>query len=589
MSLARCKENFVALLEAADNRVIALSGKWGTGKSYLWTEVQRASTDEKVKDAVYVSLFGLARIADLKFKVVQGVLTKLKAGSSVADTIRRGYDATKKVLKGFHGGFSALDELELIAAPWLLKDRFIVIDDIERKHQNLSIDEILGFIDECVQNHGCRILLILNSDQLTDQKLWELLREKVIDQELRLDTSPSEAFDIAAKLTATPYATQIKPAVEACQITNIRIMRKIIRVVNRLLADRGQLPPDVLTRVIPSATLLSAIYYKGLEEGPNFDFVLGTAPLEHRMLAHDRKKLGEEETPEDKARERWLLLLDKLGILGTDEFEILVVDYLKSGLIEGAAVGRIIDRYLAEGRELAARERVKKFRERSIWHPEVTEAELLEELRGMLPDVGLLDMYSVTHLHSEAMSLAESGDLGQKLVDGWLGAFRRRYPAGQEPDLDLDANYFRRPLHPDIAAELQTMLARKQAGATLLEVCRTVRDDHGWGSRETMFMKSVSAADYEAAILATTGADLKLLLLQSLDFLRNPGVYDSHFGGARQSFLEACRRIVAREQDSRRAKLIVNIFRDAGIEAQLTPAEETSPAAADGVVEGVQQ
>src|SRR5581483_11388154 len=117
-----CKENFTALLGDADNHVIALSGKWGTGKSYLWKEVQGASEDGKVKDAVYVSLFGLARIADLKLKVVQGVLPKLKAGGAVTETIRRGFDATKKVLKGFHGGFSALDELELIAAPWLLKD-----------------------------------------------------------------------------------------------------------------------------------------------------------------------------------------------------------------------------------------------------------------------------------------------------------------------------------------------------------------------------------------------------------------------------------------------------------------------------------
>ncbi|SEP48778.1 hypothetical protein SAMN02990966_07123 [Rhodospirillales bacterium URHD0017] len=580
MTLAKCKENFIALLDEPDNHVIALSGRWGTGKSYLWREVQEASADEKVKDAVYVSLFGLARIADLKFKVVQGVLPKLKAGGALAETITKGYVGAKRVLKSFHAGFSAIDELELIAVPWLLKDRFIAIDDIERKHQNLSIDEILGFIDDSVQNHGCRILLILNSDQLEDKKLWELLREKVIDQELRLDTSLSEAFDIAARLTSTAYAAQIKPAVEACHITNIRIVRKIIRVVNRLLADRGQLPSDVLTRVIPSATLLSAIYYKGLEDGPTFDFVLDSQPFAQRMLAEERKKLGEEETPEDKARERWLLLLDKLEILGTDEFEILVVDYLKSGLIEGAAVGRIIARYLAEDRELATRTRAKKFWERSIWHPEVTETELLEELRGMLPDVGLLDMYTVTSLHDQAMSLEAGGDLGQKLVDGWMAAFRKRHPAGQEPDLDLNFNHFGRPLHPDIAAEMQAMLARKQSGATLLEVCRTVRDGHGWGRRERTFMQSVSPADYETTIIATTGSDLKLLLLQSMDFLKNTNLYGTDFGGSGQSFLEACRRIVAREQGSRIAKLIYNVFRDAGIETQLTPADDTSPTGA---------
>ena len=226
MTLARCKQNFIDLLADADNRVIALSGKWGSGKSHLWKEVQATSTDEKVKGAVYASLFGLSSIAELKLKIAQGVLPKLEAGGALADSIRNGYAGVKKVLKGIHTGFSALDELALIAAPMMIKGRFIVIDDIERKHEKLSIEEILGFIDDCVQNLGCRILLILNSDQLADKKLWELFREKVIDQELLLDTSSLEAFDIAMGLTSTEYAAQIKPAVEACQITNIRIVRR---------------------------------------------------------------------------------------------------------------------------------------------------------------------------------------------------------------------------------------------------------------------------------------------------------------------------------------------------------------------------
>lgn len=121
----------------------------------------------------------------------------------MAESIKNAYSGLKKVLKGVHSGFSALDELALIVTPMMLKGRFIVIDDIERKHEKLSIDEILGFIDDCVQSLECRILLILNSDQLADKKLWETFREKVIDQELRLDISPNEAFDIAAGLTPT--------------------------------------------------------------------------------------------------------------------------------------------------------------------------------------------------------------------------------------------------------------------------------------------------------------------------------------------------------------------------------------------------
>lgn len=574
MTLAKCKQNLVDLLPDMDNRVVALSGKWGTGKSHLWREVQAASVDEKIKGAVYASLFGIGSIAELKLKIAQGVLPKLEAGSALAESIKTGYTGVKKVLTGIHSGFSALDELALIAAPMMIKSRFIVIDDIERKHEKLSIDEVLGFIDDCVQNLDCRFLLILNSDQLGDRKIWELFREKVIDHELRLDTSPTEAFDIAVGLTPTAYAAQIKPDVTICQITNIRIIRKIVRVVNRLLVNREQLPIDVLRRVIPSAVLLGAIYYKGLEDGPDFDFVVQFSGLIAGMLARQAKKHGVEETAEEKARVRWRLLLDKLGIRGTDEFEVLVVDYLKSGLLEGTAVSHIIDRYLAEGRQLAARTRVQEFFERCFWHPEVTEAELIQQIRAMLPDVDMLDMFSVTSLHDEAMALAGGAALADELVDAWLTTFRERHPPGQDLNFDSDFNPFHKPVHPSILAEITAMRARHQSTTTLLEVCRRVGHDHSWGEREEAFMKAITAVDYEAAIVAARGADLKLILLQSMEFFTKRGTYEAHFGRGIQSFLEACRAIVTRDPGSRMSRLIRILFRDAGIESDLTLATE---------------
>ena len=99
MTLARCRKNFVDLLSDDDNRVIVLSGKWGTGKSHLWKEVQLESADEKVKEAVYVSLFGLGSVADLKLKIAQGVLPKIEAGGISAESIRNGYAALRKVLR----------------------------------------------------------------------------------------------------------------------------------------------------------------------------------------------------------------------------------------------------------------------------------------------------------------------------------------------------------------------------------------------------------------------------------------------------------------------------------------------------------
>lgn len=96
-------------------------------------------------------------------------------------------------MKTLHPGFAAIDEIALLAVPAILRKRVIVIDDIERKHAALSIDEVMGFIDEFTQVYGSRILLILNSDQLDDKAMWDKLREKVIDHD-RLGDDPDAGF-----------------------------------------------------------------------------------------------------------------------------------------------------------------------------------------------------------------------------------------------------------------------------------------------------------------------------------------------------------------------------------------------------------
>ena len=271
MTLKSTKDHLVQLLADQDNKVIALSGKWGTGKSHLWQEVKSESADEAVKGALYVSLFGLSDMNQIKLKVVQSALPSAEKYSAAWDKVRVGMEGARKVLNSLHKGFSALDELALLAVPSLLKDKVIVLDDIERKHEKLSIDEVLGFIDEFTQQHGARFVLILNSDQLDDRKVWDTLREKIVDQEIRLNTSTNEAFDIAIGLAPSPYADRIRAAAERCGLTNIRIIRKvIIKAVSRIFGNRTDLSDALLSRVVPSTVLLAGVHYKGIEDGPDF-------------------------------------------------------------------------------------------------------------------------------------------------------------------------------------------------------------------------------------------------------------------------------------------------------------------------------
>jgi type II secretory pathway predicted ATPase ExeA len=73
MSIARTKQHLEQVMGDPENRVVALTGSWGAGKSHLWREFSQGSNDEAVKASLYVSLFGLRDLNQVKAKLMQGV------------------------------------------------------------------------------------------------------------------------------------------------------------------------------------------------------------------------------------------------------------------------------------------------------------------------------------------------------------------------------------------------------------------------------------------------------------------------------------------------------------------------------------
>lgn len=574
MSLATTKQHLIQILTDEKNKVVALSGKWGTGKSHLWGQVQKDSHDSRLKAALYVSLFGLSSMDQVKLKIVQSAIPNSNEHPDRWENIKKAWGATSKVLESFHKSFSALNEIALLAVPKILKDRVIVLDDIERKHANLNVDEVLGFVDEFTQQHGARVILILNSDQLADPEIWDMFREKVIDQELRLDTSPVEAFDIASGIDGSPYLDHIKKTVEAFGITNIRIICKIIRAVNRILSTEKNLSDDVLARVIPSTVLLSAIYYKGLENGPDFDLVLG-------IDSDDLEQTTEELDDDGRLRAEWRLKLRTIGIQGCDEYEQLVVDYLKSGLFDVAEVAKIIDRYASEAETMRTHSLLHQFHEHRVWHHKISEVELLAEAQALVQRVHLLDPHNVSGLSEDVAELANGQLVAEAMVDHWIEAFRKK------PNAEIgvaDAfSFFRRPIHPRIKAELETAKASVQAKLTVFDACRDIARKSGWGQKERAVLGNATAQTFEATINALEVPDLKLFLSQLIDMCMYRSVYEGPFGSALDSFLEACRNICADPNQSRLAYLLKLLFHDAKLEAALNPPAD---AAGEGTVQG---
>ncbi len=561
MSLSATKKHLIALLADAGNKVIALSGKWGTGKSHLWRAVKAESADARVKAALYVSLFGLASMDQVKLKIVQSAIPKAGESATAWERLQKGWSAASKLLQSFHKGFAAIDEIALLAVPTLLEDRVIVLDDIERKHDKLSVDEVMGFIDEFTQQHRARFILILNSDQLVDRKLWDAFREKVIDQELRLKTSPGEAFDIAAELQPSPYADRVKKIVQACGVTNIRIICKILKAANRILGERRDLSDHVLSRVLPSTVLLAAVHYKGIEDGPDFDFVLNVG----KPNVEDRGKKVEELDEAGKLRAKWRMQLQELGIYACDEYERLVVDFLRSGLFDVADVGKVIEHYASEADMMRAKALAHDLHTRAVWDMKASEGELLGAAEALASQAHLLDMYTVSSLHELISDMPGGLAIADSIVDRWIASFRAKTTTIS----DFDDTFFRRPLHPRIRAALDEMKEAAQAKTTVFEACEYIVKHSGWGPRQETTMKAATVADFEATIASLGVEDLQLFMCRFIEMCVQRETYVKHFGSAMDNFTQACRNLAADAGQPRLAALVRLLFKDAKIDAEL--------------------
>lgn len=547
MSTEETKRQLLNLLDDADSKVIALSGKWGTGKSHLWNQIKSESGDPSVTGSLYASLFGAKSMDQVKMKLIQSSVSKANeypaAFSAGVQAIKTGL----KALQGMHGGFSALNDLGLIAAPMLLKGRILVLDDIERRHADLSIEEVLGFIDEFTKRHESRVLLILNDDKLHQREVWETLREKVIDQEIRLIISSSEAYEIAAGIAGKHYEPYVRPTLERCEVTNIRVILRTIRAVTTILPVKHKVDEPILARTVPSIVFLAVIHYRGMDSAPDFDFVLAQGGAGDWRL--ERQDGDKSET--NATKDRWKALMDDLRIVECDDFEMLVAEYLQSGLYDKSKLESVIARYVGEQELLFVRSMAGKFQENCFWNHKMTDERLLEMASQVVDRADLLDPYAVTSFHDQLLKLEGGRDMADKSISIWLASFKKNPP--QELSLD---NVFNQSVHPLVQAAFEEVNAVAQRETSILDAVKHIYRSSGWGIRQEVALRSSTTADMKSVVLSSSVEDLKIFLRKMVEFNRSKESYVRHFGPAMDNFTEACREIVVAEPEGRLAGLL---------------------------------
>lgn len=194
-----------------DNKGITLlGGAWGAGKTYLWEHELKRNLEQSGFPVIYVSLFGIQSISEIKNIIVTEYSMKKAGYKEVMDLIKSG-----AILKKLHTlGKSALNSLQNFTDLDLVSFRFdaldlvegkciICFDDLERRSSELDLKSVLGLISHLAEKRKMKVLVIANEDILADvesqkDEAYEYKRfaEKVISYRYKLEPSIAEFYDL---------------------------------------------------------------------------------------------------------------------------------------------------------------------------------------------------------------------------------------------------------------------------------------------------------------------------------------------------------------------------------------------------------
>lgn len=319
MSVENAAKELRGFLENPAPSAIALTGRWGVGKTYTWRKVlaeYEAANRGNTKPYSAVSLFGIGDLDAVKTSIytqmktsedptADGLMDKWKSLWQRGRPLTGQSEALPAVLRDWVPDLKPL----MFAA---IRGWLICIDDLERRPKDLDLQDLLGLVSFLKEERNCKVIVIANDEAFADQgEVFERNFEKVFDLRIAYEPTPREASVIGAPGTSRAAAA-VREAVEVLGITNIRVITKIARLAEVVGVALVNSHDDTLRDVARSIALIGWSVYEP-ELAPPIDFIQNGWVLQGYGL----RELNEKDR-------KWTELLHKVGFKGFGETEELI-------------------------------------------------------------------------------------------------------------------------------------------------------------------------------------------------------------------------------------------------------------------------
>lgn len=240
------------------NRCCILAGPWGVGKTYLINQILQEKGE--IYRFINVSLFGISSADDLKIRILREICKPakkaMKALKALLGSVSLQFGLSHIASISIDLGRIS-DSLEDKKIEKLLKCKtnkyVVVLDDIERKDNKLSIVEVLGAVDELLKNKTIKVILVTNFDKLKfndECEEFKEFKEKVAKHTYELNDVDEIVESILEKDKGLPFGTNLRTIyqfkemlayISSCSISYPLVINHIIYHVLRIEKEKIEL------------------------------------------------------------------------------------------------------------------------------------------------------------------------------------------------------------------------------------------------------------------------------------------------------------------------------------------------------------
>ena len=257
--------------EISNGKVIMLSGKWGSGKTFFWKNIIEKeliqNQTEKQKAYVYSSLYGNRTLDKIEDNIyAQAYLCSVGGKNAVLS----GYEKVKDFGKRFGSFCSLLDVSKLVdgiddiqqknikrsALSYLENGGIVCFDDFERKSKDIDLNDLFGFISHLAIELDCKVVIILNDDVFVgeEKNVFSRVQEKSVSKFLKYEPSIKELFETIFSnekyRVLDEHKEIILKTIEETEELNARIYIQVLDNLVEWIEKEQEINDDVLRCLI---------------------------------------------------------------------------------------------------------------------------------------------------------------------------------------------------------------------------------------------------------------------------------------------------------------------------------------------------